>query len=58
MCLGENYIVTGNPLKPAPNHCWANKIEYANYEYIAKKAIELGIDEIYNKGSKYGKTGL
>lgn len=50
MCLAENYIVTGNPLKPAPNHCWANRIEYANFEYIAKKAIALGIDELYYKG--------
>lgn len=50
MCLAENYIVNGNPLKPAVNHCWANKVEYANFEYIAKKAIALGIDEVYYKG--------
>lgn len=50
MCLAENYIVNGNPLKPAANHCWANKVEYANFEYIAKKAIALGIDELYYRG--------
>jgi len=50
MCLAENYIVSGNPLKPAPNHCWANRIEYFNFEYITKKAIALGIDEIYHRG--------
>jgi uncharacterized protein len=50
MCLAENYIVTGNPLKPAANHCWANRVEYANFEYIAKKAIALGIDELYYRG--------
>jgi uncharacterized protein len=50
MCLAENYTVTGNPLKPAPNHCWANRIETATYEYIAKKAIETGIDALYHKG--------
>lgn len=54
MCLGENYIVTGNPLKPAPNHCFANRIEYSNYDYIAKKAIELGVDKAYYKGFKNG----
>ncbi len=50
MCLAENYIVNGSPLKPAANHCWANKAEYANFEYIAKKAIALGIDELYYRG--------
>jgi radical SAM protein with 4Fe4S-binding SPASM domain len=50
MCLAENYIVTGNPLKPAANHCWANRIESSTFEYIAKKAIALGIDELYHKG--------
>jgi uncharacterized protein len=50
MCLAENYTVTGNPLKPAPNHCWANRIETAMYEYIAKKAIQAGIDVLYHKG--------
>jgi len=48
MCLAENYIVNGNPLKPALNHCWANRIEYANFEYIAEKAIALGVDELYH----------
>ena len=47
MCLAENYIVTGNPLKPAPNHCYCNKIEYENYKYIAQKAIKLGLDKKY-----------
>jgi uncharacterized protein len=56
MCLGENYIVTGNPLKPAANHCAANRIEYQNFMYIAKKAIALGLDEVYNKGQKNGKA--
>ena len=51
MCLAENYTVTGNPLKPAANHCWANRIETATYEYIAKKAIETGIDALYYKGA-------
>jgi radical SAM protein with 4Fe4S-binding SPASM domain len=51
MCLAENYTVTGNPLKPAANHCWANRIETATYEYIAKKAIETGIDSLYHKGA-------
>jgi uncharacterized protein len=50
MCLAENYLVSGNPLKPAPNHCWANRIESSTFEYIAKKAIALGIDELYHKG--------
>jgi uncharacterized protein len=50
MCLAENYIVTGNPLKPASNHCWANRIESSTFEYIAKKAIALGIDDLYQKG--------
>jgi len=50
MCLAENYIVNGNPLKPAPNHCWANRIESSIFEYIAKKAIALGIDELYYRG--------
>jgi radical SAM protein with 4Fe4S-binding SPASM domain len=43
MCLAENYIKTGNPLKPAVNHCWANRVEYFIFDYIAKRAIELGI---------------
>jgi uncharacterized protein len=51
MCLAENYTVTGNPLKPAANHCWANRIETATFEYIAKKAIETGIDALYYKGT-------
>jgi hypothetical protein len=51
MCLAENYTVTGNPLKPAANHCWANRIETATFEYIAKKAIETGIDGLYYKGA-------
>lgn len=51
MCLAENYTVTGNPLKPAANHCWANRIETAVYEYIAKKAIETGVDALYYKGA-------
>ena len=50
MCLAENYIVTGNPLKPAPNHCWANRIEASTHEYIARKAIETGVDELYYGG--------
>ena len=50
MCLAENYLVSGNPLKPAPNHCWANRIESSTFEYIAKKAIALGIDELYCRG--------
>ena len=45
MCLAENYIKTGNPLKPAVNHCWANRVEYYLFDYIARKAIELGIDK-------------
>jgi len=49
MCLAENYIVTGNPLKPAPNHCWTNKIEYTLFDYIARKAIKTGIDKLYKK---------
>lgn len=52
MCLAENYTVTGNPLKPAPNHCWANRIESSTHEYIVRKAIETGIDELYHKGPK------
>ena len=43
MCLAENYIKTGNPLKPAANHCWANRVEYFVFDYIARRAIELGI---------------
>jgi uncharacterized protein len=52
MCLAENYLVTGNPLSPAPNHCWANRIEYQLFDYLTKKAIELGIDK------EYGKTDI
>lgn len=52
MCLAENYTVTGNPLKPAQNHCWANRIEASTHEYIARKAIETGIDELYHGGRK------
>lgn len=52
MCLAENYIVSGNPLKPAPNHCWANRIEFNNYAYIAQRAIKEGIDVIYNRGPR------
>ena len=52
MCLAENYTVTGNPLKPAPNHCWANRIEASTHEYIARKAIETGMDELYHGGRK------
>lgn len=47
MCLAENYVVNGQPLKPAPNHCARNKIEYELYDYIAKKAIETGVDKLY-----------
>ncbi len=47
MCLAENYITTGNPLKPAPNHCLANKIEYEVLDYISKKAIATGVDKLY-----------
>lgn len=46
MCLAENYLVSGNPLKPAPLHCEANKIEYALFDYISKGAIERGLDKL------------
>ena len=49
MCLAENYTVSGNPLKPAKNHCICNEIEYQNYDYIARKAIKLGVDKLYEK---------
>ena len=52
MCLAENYIVTGNPLKPAPNHCLANKIEYELLDYISKKAIATGVDKLYKNPKK------
>jgi uncharacterized protein len=51
MCLAENYTITGNPLKPAKNHCLCNAVEYANFKYIAEKAIEKGVDRIYEKTS-------
>ena len=47
MCLAENYTVSGNPLKPASNHCAANAIEFAIFDYIAQRSIETGIDEVY-----------
>lgn len=47
MCLAENYTISGNPLKPSPNHCYGNKLEYNNYEYIAKKAIATGVDKLF-----------
>jgi uncharacterized protein len=51
MCLAENYTMTGNPLKPAKNHCLCNEVEYANFKYIAQKAIETGTDKVYEKAS-------
>jgi len=47
MCLAENYVVNKNPLKPAENHCYANKIEYELFKYIAQRGIETGVDKYF-----------
>jgi radical SAM protein with 4Fe4S-binding SPASM domain len=52
MCLAENYVGTGNPLKPTKSHCWTTKITYEMYDYIAKKAIKTGVDKLYYERRK------
>lgn len=49
MCLAENYVVSGNPLKPAPNHCHAEKIEYELFSYISKRGIAEGLDKYFSR---------
>lgn len=49
LCFAENYKVNGHPFLPTENHCYSNEIEFCTYDYIAKKAIETKLDEVYQR---------
>lgn len=50
LCFAENYEFNKNPFISTEAHCTANEIESDVYNYISKKAIASGLDEVfYNK---------
>jgi radical SAM protein with 4Fe4S-binding SPASM domain len=52
LCFAENYEFNKNPFISTETHCTANEIESDVYDYISKRAIASGLDEVFYKKTR------